>query len=146
MAVAHVQGLPKGGGAWARALGYEHPASPAPHALKGRAMRRLKGNRDYGKTIAERVLAAVDDPMVEPGPRTTWLDSWTKPAPMRYRSRRWLSMWLKGDLKDIPPDLVIRYLTEMAKDVGRFGTDGAVDRFIEKILPPIISNEPPEAQ
>ena len=106
-----------------------------------------KGNQDYGKAIAEAVLAAVDDPMFEPGrPRTTWLDSWTKPAPMRDRSRRWLSMWLKGDLKDIPPDLVIKYLTEMAKDVGHFGTDEAVNRFIDKILPEIISNEPPEAR
>lgn len=105
-----------------------------------------KGNRDYGKTIAELVLAAVDDPTFEPGPRTTWLDSWTKPAPIRDRSRRWLSMWLKGDLKDIPLDIVIRYLTEMAKDVGHFGTDEAVDRFIDKILPPIISNEPSETR
>ena len=101
-----------------------------------------KGNHGYGKAIAEAVLSKVDD--AEFTPRTTWLDSWTDPGEMRDRSRRWLSMWLKSDLKNVPPYLAIRYLTEMAKDISRLGSDEAVDRFVDKILPTIISNEPPE--
>jgi hypothetical protein len=76
-------------------------------------------------------------------PARTWLDSWIKPGPARDRARRWLTIWLKGDLKDIPEDQAAQFLEEMARDVRVFGADKAVDRFIDKILPKIISNVPP---
>ncbi len=101
-----------------------------------------KGNRGYGKAIADAVLAAVDSPLTAPQFKTTsWLDSWTNSAEARDRARRWLSMWLKADLKDIPPSLAARYLNEMAKDVESHGSDEAVKRFIDKILPKILTNE-----
>lgn len=104
----------------------------------------VKGNKDYGEIIAGAVLAAVDDPKSVPLKRVTWLDDWTKPQPVRSRSRRWLSMWLKGDLRGIPTNLSARYLREMANDLEAAGINEAVDRFIDKILPRIISNGCPE--
>jgi len=52
-------------------------------------------------------------------------------------------MWLKGDLKNIPDEQAARFLEEMAHDVRAVGPDKAVDRFMDKILPKIISNGPP---
>lgn len=103
---------------------------------------KRRGNKGYGEMIAEAALASSDDP--RNWPRTgTWLDSWTQPGPVRDRKRRWLSMWLKGDLHNIPADQAARYLEEMARDLRAAGTDEAVDCFIDKILPKIISNGPP---
>jgi hypothetical protein len=75
--------------------------------------------------------------------RKTWLSTFTEPAPARYRYRAWLSIWLKGATNDIPPDVVVRYLAEMRTDVTQVGTGEAIDRFVDKILPKILSNQPP---
>lgn len=52
-------------------------------------------------------------------------------------------MWLKGDLTNVPEEQAARFLEEMASDVRAIGTDEAVNRFIDKILPKILSNGPP---
>jgi hypothetical protein len=93
----------------------------------------LKGNRGWAKMLAEAVKQAVDDPNYEPGPRPTyWVRTWIDPVPRRERYRRWLSMWLKGALSDVPSDVSARYLEEMAEDI----------RFIDKVLPKLLPNEP----
>ena len=99
-----------------------------------------RGNQGYGKMIADAALAD-QTPLPKIG---SWLDSWIEPVPRRNRARSWLSMFLKADLKNIPPDQVARYLEEMASDVRRLGSDEAVERFIDKILPRILPNEIPE--
>ena len=103
----------------------------------------LKGNRGWAKMLAEAVKQAVDDPNYEPGPRPTyWLRTWIDPVPRRERYRRWLSMWLKGALSDVPSDVSARYLEEMAEDIRRLDEAQAVDRFIDKVLPKLLPNEP----
>lgn len=103
---------------------------------------KRKGNAGYGQMIADAVLASMDS-SPEPPRTRTWLDSWTQPGPFRDRKRRWLSMWLKGDLTNVPEEQAARFLEEMASDVRAIGTDEAVNRFIDKILPKILSNGPP---
>src|SRR5688500_12494612 len=98
---------------------------------------KLRGNDGYGRMIAEAVWASSDNPDRHSPARSNWLDSWIEPGPARDRARRWLSMWLKGDLKNIPKDQAARFLEEMAHDVLTVGADKAVDRFIDKILPKI---------
>lgn len=53
-------------------------------------------------------------------------------------------MWLKGDLKGIPADVLKQYLAEMSIDVTRVGTETAVDRLIDKILPRLPPNGKPQ--
>ena len=102
-----------------------------------------KGNVGYGKMIADAVLASINEP--PPAPKhLSWPASWFEPGQARDRARRWLSLWLKGDLKDIPAEQAARYLEEMAEDVRTIGADEAVDRFVDKILPPLIRNGSPE--
>lgn len=103
-----------------------------------------KGNKDYGKTIADVVLAEVDDPnFVLPRTRT-WMDEWIEPGPRRDRERRWLSMWLLAAFTEIPRADAVRYLTEMARDLEGLGVEPAVRALIDKILPKIISNGCPD--
>lgn len=104
-----------------------------------------KEHRNRVKSILEAAIAAQADATDEPKYETPgFWGSWFDPAPARDRSRRWLSMWLKGNLKDIPADQSARYLQEMAEDLARLGSATAVDRFIDKILPPITSNSGPD--
>ncbi|GGD91130.1 hypothetical protein GCM10011515_08510 [Tsuneonella deserti] len=102
-----------------------------------------KGNAGYGKMIADAVLASIDEPPL-PAKHLSWPATWFEPGRARDRARRWLSMWLKGDLRDIPTEQAARYLEEMAEDLRAFGADKAVDRFVDKILPPLIRNGGPE--
>lgn len=103
----------------------------------------LKGNRGWGKMLAEVAKQAVDDPNYEPGPRpTSWFSTWIDPAPRRERYRRWLSRWLKGALRDIPSDVSARYFEEMADDIRQINEAQAVERFVDKVLPKLLLNEP----
>ena len=102
-----------------------------------------KRNREWGKLVGEAVLQAVDDPNYEPGPRpTNWWSTWIDPVLRRRRDRRWLSRWLKGVLKDVPSDVSARYFEEMAIDIRQLNEAQAVDRFIDKVLPKLLLNEP----
>ncbi|MBA4765418.1 MAG: hypothetical protein H2048_08050 [Erythrobacter sp.] len=103
----------------------------------------LKRNRDWGKELAQAVLDVVDDPNYEPRARSTnWFTTWIDPIPRRERYRRWLSMWLKGALEDIPSEVSARYLEEMADDIRQLDEAQAVNRFIDKVLPKLLLNEP----
>lgn len=105
-----------------------------------------QGNRGWAKAIIEGVADLQAERKAksrEQLPVRTWLDDWIEPAKARDRGRRWLSMWLKGDLRDIPPEYAGRFLEEMAVDLKTVGVEEAVDRFIDKILPKILSNGPP---
>lgn len=103
-----------------------------------------KGNKGYGKMIANAVLAAVDDPSYVPLKARTWMDEWIEPGPRRDRERRWLSMWLEAALTDIPKADAVRYLTDMARDLESLGVEPAVRALIDKVLPRIISNGCPD--
>lgn len=103
----------------------------------------MKGNRSYGKMLAETVLKSFDGPNFKPPRRPeSWLTSWTNPVQSRDRYRRWLSMWLKGALEDIPPEIAARYLEELSEDIRHLDHAQAVDRFINKVLPEVLLNEP----
>jgi hypothetical protein len=106
---------------------------------------KRRGNEGWAAMVAQAVADHHSvEPLVSEQPRlTTWFDDWIAPSKARQRSRRWLSMWLKGDLRGIPTDEAERYLAEMAADLRTVGLDEAVDRFIDKILPEIISNGGP---
>jgi hypothetical protein len=52
-------------------------------------------------------------------------------------------MWLKGSLREIPEEQAAKFLEEMARDIRAVGPDEAVARFIDKILPKIVSNRGP---
>ena len=103
-----------------------------------------KGNKGYGKAIADAVLAAVDDPNFVLPKTRTWMDDWIEPGPRRDRERRWLTMWLSAALTDIPTADAARYLREMAHDLEHVGVDTAVEGLINKVLPKIISNSRPD--
>lgn len=104
---------------------------------------RPKGNRGWGKMVAEAVKQAVDDPNYEPPPQpTNWLSTWIDPVPRRERYRRWLSSWLKGALRDVPSEVSARYFEELADDIRQLNEAQAVDRFIDKVLPKLLLNEP----
>ena len=103
----------------------------------------LKGNRGYGKMLAEAVKQAVDDPNFQPPPRpTNWFTTWIDPVSRRERYRRWLSRWLKGALDDVPSDVSARYFEELADDILQLDESQAVDRFIDKVLPKLLLNKP----
>lgn len=100
-------------------------------------------NQSYGKRIAEAVLASLDDSEAkEPTTRSrSWLADWFEPAPMRDRSRRWLSAGLKSSTRDIPPNLLACYLLDAAEDVRQLGSDEAITRLVNKMLPELVSEE-----
>ena len=143
VAVAHVQGSPKGGGALARAqvtntrlpaglpLGYEEAALA------------VKRDRNYGKMIAQGALARADDQSDEgQSVAAKYLQSLIGPIAIRDRSRRFLMYGLEGALGNLPPEIAVRYLEEMADDTRELGYADAVRRFIDKALPKISENNP----
>lgn len=103
-----------------------------------------KGNKGYGKAIADAVLAAVDDPSFVPTKTRGWWDDWFAPGPNRDRQRRWLQLWLSAAVDRVPTADAALYLTEMARDVERVGSDAAVAALIDKLLPKILSNDGPD--
>ena len=102
-----------------------------------------KRNRQWGIMLAEAVQQAVDDPNNEPGPQpANWFSTWIDPVLCRERYRRWLSRWLKGALQDVPPEVSARYFEELADDIRQLNEAQAVDRFVAKVLPKLLLNEP----
>lgn len=98
-------------------------------------------NRNYGKRIAEAVLSEIDgSDLTKP---RTWLSNWTEPGPARAQQRRWLRWGLQGAVKDVPPETVKRYLDQAIEEIDLLGMDAALDRLIDRLLPPILSNGPP---
>lgn len=98
----------------------------------------------FGKQIADAVRAEIDSRPSESasaGWNRSWLSEWADATPARDRSRRWLTWGLQGALQDIPDDQVLRYLEEMGEDIKRLGADEAISRFIDNILPRLISNK-----
>ena len=49
---------------------------------------------------------------------------------------------LEGALGNLPPEIAVRYLEEMADDARELGYADAVRRFIDKTLPKILANNP----
>lgn len=45
-------------------------------------------------------------------------------------------------MQDVPSDVSARYFEEMADDIRQLDEVQAVDRFIDKVLPKLLLNEP----
>ena len=103
----------------------------------------LKKNRAWGKMLAEAVKQAVDDPNAEKqSVAGEYLQSLIGRVAIRDRTRRSLMYGLEGALGNLPPEVAVRYLQEMADDTRERGYAEAVRRFIDKALPKILVNSP----
>lgn len=102
----------------------------------------LKGNRGYGKILAEAAKNAVDAPDFQPAPFTSWLDTWFDPIKARNHFRRLLRDYFIVAVGKIPVEVTIKYLEEMIVDLRQLDQGQAVDRFVDKVMPKLSLDNP----